>query len=281
MRLFLKIAVYCLILTFVYQSNLKRGSTQPMKQIWSNYITSSNFNTTKKILLNQKHFPEKDIELSYYNILFSEVGDKTFICITLLFYQTKIVYLIFTSLFSKFIFIYLKFIISEYNLFQTIPAEIFLVTAIMMYNIIGFYILFKLMFANINENKEECSKVKKTEESEKNFIFEFEEFIKIFGIVIITQITQYSMIQNSKFPFGNFGLQSNEMFKINLTWNNLAINFASIIFGILFSVLIGSITYKKFSLEFNLFFSAITFLLLGIDDSVKFFSVFNEWRIEN
>lgn len=281
MRLFLKIVVCCLILTFAYQSNLKRSTTQPRTQTWSNNLSGPNSNMTKNIIFNQKQIPERDIELSYYNILFSEVGDKTFICITLLFYQTKILYLIFTSLFAKFIFIYLKFIISEYNLFQIIPSEIFLVTAIMMYNLIGFFILIKLMFGNVNENNEECSKVKKTEESEKKFIFEFEEFIKVFGIVIITQITQYSMIQNSLFPFSTYGLENNEIFKINLTWNNLAINFASIIFSILFSVLIGSITYKKFSLEFNLFFSAITFLLLGIDDSVKFFSVFNEWRIEN
>lgn len=276
MRLFLKIVVYCVMFAFANQANLKRLSSNTGKQVFSNFINGQNFNNTRKIFLSQKTIQEP-IKWSYYNILFDEMGDKTFISITLLFYQTKTAYLILTSILAKTIFIYVKIIIKEYSLFQFIPAEIFQVIGILIYNIIGFEILFKLMFGN-NKEPQDNLKNKKNEDLEKTFYFYFEDFFKVFGVVFFSQISSFSTMQ-TLIRFNDVNVNILNASQIILCWNYLAINFASILLGALISVLIGFICFKKFSLEFNLIISAITFLLMGIDDAVKFFSVYNEWQI--
>lgn len=281
MRLFLKIVVYCVILALSAQSNLKRVSTQAGKQIFSNFIPNTNLNKTKKILLNPKQITEPNTKWSYNNILFSEVGDKTFICITLLFYQTKTAYLILTALLTKFLFVYLKILISQYCLFQFVPTEIFQVCGILIYNMSGFSILYKLMFGNLKEDKEHYfHNNKKNEESEKKISFDFEDLLKVFGIVFISQLAAYSMEYACLHPFGvSIGVGDHDGIMVGLSWDYLGRKFASISFGVLLAVIIGFGTYKKFSLELNLILSAITFLLLGIDNVVKFFSVYNEWQV--
>lgn len=283
MRLFLRIVVYCILLALSSQTNLKRASTQPGKQIFSNFIPLTNLNKTKKFILNPKQTTEPTLKWSYKTILFGEVGDKTFICITLLFYQTKTAYLILTSLLTKFLFIYLKILISQYSFFQLVPTEIFQVCGILIYNISGFSILYKLMFGNLKESKDDFFlKQHKTEESEKKFSFDFESFLKVFGIVFISQLAAYSMEYACLHPFGvsiGSGASDHEGIMVGLSLEYFGIKFSSITFGVLIAALIGFGTYKKFSLELNLIMSAITFLLLGIDNAVKFFSVYNEWQV--
>lgn len=281
MRLFLKIVVYCIMLALSAQSNLKRVSPQAGKQIFSSFLPYPYINKTRKIIPNQKQIPEPDIKWSYNNILFSEVGDKTFICITLLFYQTKTAYLILTALFTKFLFVYLKILISQYSLFQFVPTEIFQICGILIYNTSGFSILYKLMIGNFKEATDDFfDKQKKNEESEKKISFDLEDFLKVFGIVLISQLAQYSMEYACLHPFGVVtGGADHDGIRVGLCWEYLGIKFAGISFGVLFSAIIGFGTYKKFSLELNLIMSAITFLLLGIDNAVKFFSVYNEWQV--
>ncbi len=270
MRLFLKIVVYCLILISTNSNNLKRVGILSGKQIYSNFMNVKFLNGTQKINTNQKTTDNLEVRWNYYKILFGEVGDKTFICITLLFYQTKTAYLILTALFTKIIFIYLRVLIVHYSLMQLIPTEIFQVFGIIIYNFSAFSILYKLMFVNLKEDRGDFKYNKHKEESEKRFLFDFESFIKTFGVVFISQLAAYSSNEAN--------IQSLYIDKNLLTWKYLAINLSSIGFGILFSVIIGLLTSKKFSLEFNLIISAITFLLLGIDNAVKFFSVSNEWN---
>lgn len=280
MRLFLKIVVYCMILVLTVQINLKRLGNQTGKQIYSNFMQNQNANKPKNSFSNPKQNQEKNLKWSYSNLLFGEVGDKTFICITLLFYQTKTAYLIITSLLTKFLFVYLKILISEYNLFQFIPTEIFQVCGIFVYNIIGFSILYRLMFGNLKEAVDDyLFKHKKNEEFEQKFSFDFENFFKVFGIVFVSQLAAYAMEFACWHPFGLFSGQDHDGIKVALSWDYLAIKFGSISFGILFAVLIGLFTYKRFSIELNLIMSAITFLLFGIDNAVKFFSVYNEWQV--
>jgi len=283
MRLFLKIVVYCIILAFSAQSNLKRVSMQTEKQIFSKFIPTSNFNNTRKNFISLKPSLEPNLKWSYDTILFGEVGDKTFICIALLFYQTKTAYLILTSLLTKFLFIYFKILISQYNLFQFVPTEIFQICGILIYNISGFSILHKLMFGNLNKSKDNFFlKHKKSEESEIKISFDFEYFFKVFGIVFVSQLAAYSMEYACLHPFGvslGTAAPDHDGIRIGLSWEYLGIKFASITVGILFASLIGFLTYKKFSLELNLIMSAITFLLLGIDNAVKFFSSYNEWQV--
>lgn len=270
MRLFLKIVVYCLILISMSSNNLKRVGKLSGKQIYSNFMKVKFFNATEKINTNLKTSENFDERWNYYKILFGEVGDKTFISITLLFYQTKTAYLILTALFTKIIFIYLRVLIAHYSLMQLIPTEIFQVFGIIIYNFSAFSILYKLMFVNLKEDRRDFKYNKHKDESEKIFLFDFEAFIKTFGVVFISQLAAYSSNEPN--------IQSFYIDKNILTWKYLAINFSSIFFGILFSVIIGFITFQRFSLEFNLIISAITFLLLGIDNAVKFFSIYNEWN---
>jgi len=137
------------------------------------------------------------------------------------------------------------------------------------------------MFGNLKETKDDefFNKQKKSDESEKKFSFDFENFLKVFGIVFISQIAVYSMEYACLYPFGiQNGAAGPDPIGVELSWEYLGIKFASISFAVLFAVIIGFGTYKKFSLELNLILSAITFLLLGIDNAVKFFSVYNEWQ---
>jgi putative Ca2+/H+ antiporter (TMEM165/GDT1 family) len=280
MRLFLKIVVYCIILALTVQSNLKRVNTQTRNQIFSNFTLNGVTNKPKKLILGSKQIVEPNLKWSYKNILIGEVGDKTFICITLLFFQTKTAYLMITSLLTKFLFIYLKILISQYTLFQFIPIEIFQVCGILIYNISGFAILYKLMFGNLKEAKDEYFiKHKNNEEYEKKFYFDIEDFVKIFGIVFVSQLAAFAMEYSCWHPFGISSSQDYDGTRVALSWEYLGIKFASISFGVLFAVIIGFLTYKKFSLELNLIMSAITFLLLGMDNAVKFFSVYNEWQV--
>jgi hypothetical protein len=269
MRLFLKIVVYCIMLINTHSNNLKQTNTLSNQQIFSNIMEVNNLNKTKKFQTNIKEFKEKELKLNIYALLFKEVNDKTFICITLLYFQTKTVYLILTALLTKLMIIYLKILIGQYSLLQTIPSELFQVLSIFIYNLSGFAILYKLMFVNLKENNSEFFK-KKNEESDKIVLFDFQSIFKTFGVVFITQFAAYSINETN---FQNLNPDN-----IFFSWNFLTINILKILFGIFIAMIIGYISFKKFSLEFNLIISAITFLLLGVDDLVKFFSVYNEWQ---
>jgi hypothetical protein len=240
----------------------------------SSSLINSNKNPAKKIFESQIPIQEPII-WSIYNIIFDQIGDKTFISIILLYFQTKTSYLILTSILAKTIFIYIKFLINEFSLFQVIYPEVFQVIGLMIYYMIGLYILFKLMFGN---NIASESNIKSKKKEDEDFYFYFEDFFRIFGIVFFTQISSFSIMQ-SFIRFTNADLRIANINQTVSSLNYLAINFASIIFAVIISNLIGFICFKKFSIEFNLIISAITFLLMGIDDTVKFFSVFNEWKI--
>ena len=130
-----------------------------------------------------------------------------------------------------------------------------------MYNLMGFVILFKLMFMNLQQKDLENFSKNKDEEI---WYFDFDSFIKTFGIVFLSQLTSYSTDHN--LPLLN-------SFTFQIKNNFIMMKLLAIIFSIIFAFVISFIFRRKFCIEFNLIISAITFLIMGIDECVKFFCI--------
>ena len=65
-----------------------------------------------------------------------------------------------------------------------------------MYNLMGFVILFKLMFMNLHKNNLDCFSKNNNEEIIKRWYFDFNSFLITFAIVFISQLSGYSTDHN-------------------------------------------------------------------------------------
>lgn len=264
----LKSVVYCLIISSIYSSNLKNlknTNTFKKQSIFSKFLDVNYPNKTSIIFGNpvtNKINPEKKITFS--DILFKEIGDKTFISTILIYFEVNTYYIISITFLTKIFLVYLKWLITVCDINLVYHLEIFKAGCVLMYNLMGFLILFKLMFVNLKQKNLENLSKNKDEEIVKRWYFDFDSFIKSFGIVVLSQITGNSSDHN--LPLLNDFLFAN-------TNNFLIMKFLAITFSILLAFVISFIFKRKFCLEFNLIISAITFLIMGIDESVKFFAV--------
>lgn len=265
---FLRTVVYCLILTSAYSSNLKNiknTSTFKKQSIFSKFLDVNYPNKTAiyfNNLDNNKNYSEKKI--SFTEILFKEIGDKTFISTILIYFEVKTSYIISITFLTKIFLVYMKWLITICDLNLIYHLEIFKAGCVIMYNLMGFLILFKLMFVNLKQKNLENFSKNKEEEMTKNWYFDFDSFIKTFGIVFLSQITGNSTDHN--LPLLNEFMFSN-------TNQFLGMKLLAIMFSIILAFVISFIFKRKFCIEFNLIVSAITFLIMGIDESVKFFAV--------
>jgi len=270
---FLKNVVYFIIISSIFASNLKNfknTSTFKKQSIFSKFLEINYPNKTSNNLGGnlEKNKINSEKEISFTEILFIEIWDKTFISTILIYFEVKTSYIISITFLTKIFLVYLKWLIEIYGLNLIYHLEIFKAGCFIMFYLIGFSILFKLMFVNLKQKNLENFRISKKIKDEESIVkisyFDFNSFIRTFGIVFLSQITGNSSDHNSPLL--------NEFLFIN-TNKFLMIKLLTIVLSILFAFLISFIFKRKFCIEFNLIISAITFLLMGIDESVKFFAV--------
>jgi len=103
------------------------------------------------------------------------------------------------------------------------------------------------------------SAYKKTHTEDLNHIFNFKEKLKLIFIILFSF-------------FSTFNIDSaNEREMLPLTINKFTTNLASIFIGLGLALAIGHAIFTKFSKEFTLIITSITFLLMSIDGAVKVF----------
>jgi len=162
----------------------------------------------------------------------------------------------------------IKIIISYLNIFidlkldDILPANIFQITGMTIYIIFSLSILYNLMFDQINP-LESKTKKKQNETEISNIIHklsrlnlkDIDAMMRIAGILLISINQEQKAILTD-----------------NDRWLNFGFDVIGDILSVIFAMIIGYILSIKFTLNSNLLFSSITFLLMGIDIAVKFFS---------
>ena len=260
MLILLKIAVCCLMIFSSNSSNLKNLSSFKKESIFSRIIPYNSSINLKELKTNENS--ENDL---FLHILFQEIFNKTSLSIIFLFFEIKPSYIFSMSIISKIFIIYLKWIITVYDIQIKMTIELIKVISIVLYYTMGFVILFKLMF-NLKKIRNENFSINKQDENYISWYFDynFDSFLKILSVVFISQFASFSTNKNNH-------LLNSFYFKFEKTF--IILKIISIIFSITFGFILSLIFKKKFCFEFNLILSAITFLLMGIDENITFFSI--------
>jgi putative Ca2+/H+ antiporter (TMEM165/GDT1 family) len=218
-----------------------------------------------------------------YYILISGIGGKSFICVLLLFFTTNPYTLFFTSAITKILLIYMKRPITM-NIVYFFPLEMFKIIAIIMYNLFGFCTLYNLMFCDFskeklilykkNKNKFHNTDIQYTNifrQFFNNIFNEIDSISKILGLISISELIEYNTGSSINFiSNSNLDPMLNPMGGNSLL--NFTLNSISTILSFSCAIFISFLFSKKFNLECNLLLTSITFLLLGIDISIKCFS---------
>jgi len=109
----------------------------------------------------------------------------------------------------------------------------------------------------IFNNSESSYKKIDTEDLQQNF--KFQEKLKLIFIIMFSFFSSFN-IDNA-----------NEREMLPLTLRKFFTNLTSVLIGLVAAVAIGHAIYKKFSKEFTMIVTSITFLLMSIDGAVKVF----------
>jgi len=258
MKLIIKTFVFLIALIIINATNLKLYRNLDAKNTYF-----SDFEEDRSKLLINKFFSiPKSSNNSNFEILdlFQDIGDKTFICVILLYFNSSASYLFFSTLIMKIVFLNTKHFLyesffTEFFLFKVLfPIKIFQFIGVLFYQICGYSILFKMIF---NNNETSFKKIE-TEDLKECFILQ--EKIKLLFIILFSF-------------FSSFNIENlNERQMISMTFNNFINNFSSVFISILIAFLIAHAIFKKFSKEFTMIITSITFLLLSIDGAVKVFA---------
>ncbi len=257
MKLIIKAFVFLCVLIIVYTTNLKLYKNLDSK---NTYFTD--FEEDRSKLLLHKFFSiQKNTNLTFeISDLLQDIGDKTFICVILLYFNSSAIYLFLTSFVLKMIHLHIKdylyeSFISEIFLFKVIfPIKIFQFLGVIFYQLCGYSIIFKIIFSNTDTT------YKKTETEDLKHNFNFHEKLKLIFIILFSFFSSF----NTNIP--------NDRDLLPFTINKFFINFVNVLLSIGIAILIGHGIYKKFSKEFSMVISSITFLLLSIDGAVKIFA---------
>lgn len=257
MKLITKTFVFLCALVLATTTNLKLYRNLDAK---NTYFTD--FEEDRSKLLINKFFSipkSQNTTLNFLN-LFQDIGDKTFICVILLYFNSSAAYLFISTLVMKIIYLSTKHyifesFISEFYLFKVIfPVKIFQFLGVVFYQICGYAILFKMIFT-----KTDSTAYKKTETEDIQQNFNFQEKLKLIFIILFSF-------------FSSFNIESaNEREMLPLTLSKFFTNLASVLIGLALALGIGHAIFTKFSKEFTLIITSITFLLMSIDGAVKVF----------
>ncbi len=190
---------------------------------------------------------------------FKYFGDKTFLCVTLLFFQSKTLILLSVTLLIQIMMsyslIFLNFIITD-----LIPLEVFQLGGIWAYFLSGATILYFLMF-----EKEKCYNDKISEsvsEMSKISLVELKSVIRILGIVTISRTLD-------GFIFPPFVGKNTEW---PILWIYLGKETSAFIIATLLAMLIGLfLSFMK--IHNNLFIASVTYLLLGMNIGLNYLMI--------
>jgi hypothetical protein len=222
-----------------------------------------NLKKTKPISIE----PENNkLEFSFKR-LFKYTQTKSFICLSLFYFQSSAL-LVFNTIFIFKTFLTLLTIFYSFKINDVIPYEVFQVTAIGSYILLSLNILWNLVYNEANLYK----KPKKRNEETKSHLLsslknltmnDIETIVKIVGLIIVTQA-----IDGDFFVEGSFLVKDlkNTLYNVGLEVFAVFISASS---GIAFAFLL-SITLN---INCNLLISSITFLLSGIDTLLKFYTI--------
>lgn len=224
----------------------------------------TDFDVDRSKLLINKFFSITDntqktnSNFEIFNLL-QDIGDKTFICVILLYFNSSGIFLFLNALMMKIIYINSKHylyesIVSEYFFFKVFfPVKIFQFLGVLFYQLCGYSILFKMIFTNIDKS------FKKIESEDLKENFTFPEKIKSYCILLFSL-------------FSSFNLDDSQKQNYSFGFNKFLISTTSVIISLIIAIGIAHSIFKKFSKEFTLIITSITFLLLSIDGAVKVFT---------
>ncbi len=173
----------------------------------------------------------------------------------------------------------LKLALSYYDTFafcklsDIFPKEVFQIIGVASYFLFACNIIYNLMFYEGKFESIDLKPQKKSEDRESmKFIFNLKTInmdllkaiVKISGLIIVSHILDE---QNSNI----YGIES----VIELRYNKMMIfcfDAISNLLSIIAAMLTGYFLSKQMDVNANLIFSSITFLLMGTDVSLKYFS---------
>lgn len=199
-----------------------------------------------------------------YSKLFVYIGNKSFFCIILLYFQYS-PYILFIGCFgvNAMVSYYYNFI--SWKIFDVLPEEVFQIVGMTVYLLIAVSIIYNLMFYEDELLMRDKVKTKR-KQNEVDFINRIKKFslkdveslLRIIGIILI------SVHDDSPFPLKNtLSIGKLTCFSIDILAN---------LISTLVAMLCGFSLSVKFSINCNLFFASITFLIMGVDIAIKFFS---------
>jgi putative Ca2+/H+ antiporter (TMEM165/GDT1 family) len=156
-----------------------------------------------------------------------------------------------------------------YKIYDILPNNIFQITGITVYLILSLTILFNLMFNDTNIKEKAKTKKNREENSHiikklKNLNFkDFDNMIRIAGIILIS--LQQEQINNQLFA---------NPIKSGIKWIIFSVDVMVNLFLTGIAMFLGFCLSVKFSLNSNLLFSSITFLLMGMEIAINHFQVY-------
>jgi hypothetical protein len=217
----------------------------------------------KKLINNFFSFPSKLTNTINYMEIFSDIGDKTFICVILLYFTSCGYYLFISTLIMKLIqeytknFLLIGNLIPGNYLFKIIfPIKIFQFIGVIYFQLCGYSILFKLIFRN--SDSYENTKNENNENLEEKYTPQ--EKLRMLFIILFSFFSSFDFEEN------------NENINNNFTLFKFIMKLIQSLIALIIAFFIANFIYKKFSKNSTLIFTSITFLLISVDGAIKLFS---------
>jgi hypothetical protein len=235
------------------------------------FLSNAVFSLNRKSLRRENPVEDQVKSIKFFTIYrgnlvaydyFKYLGDKTFLCIILLFFQSKPIILVAVTMFIQILMAYLQ-IFLNFIITDLIPIELFQLAGLWAYFLSGATILYELMFEDAKSINE------KIQDSLPDInLGELKSIIRILGIITISRILDgYT---------GSSGYTSLSFLKENAEWHFIWIYLgketSAFIIACVFAILIG------FFLAFmkrnnNLFIASVTYLLLGMNISLNYLMI--------
>ena len=228
----------------------------------------TNFNNEKS-KLNQKAFmnnysffqlKNNSTDSIDYMQIFSEIGDKTFICVILLYFSSCGYYLFISTLIMKLLhentkhfFLSDNFMLDNYLFKIIFPFKIFQFIGVIFYQLCGYSLLFKMVFRN-------SGTAKNPDLENQEDKFNSQEKLRMIFIILFSFFSSFNIDESAMaVPY-------------SFTVNKFVLNIVQVVISLIFAFCIGQFFQKRVSKDATQIFSSITFILISVDGTIKLFS---------